>query len=102
MNDRVLILVFAAALVSGCVSKTGMQAMIDAHHSQMVTPRLMAMEQQVELVERRLQTSQATTDMHRDVLINHFELLRQLSEHALSQLKKEQEEGVVNEAPAAE
>jgi hypothetical protein len=88
MNIRALFLVTAGLLITGCVSKTQVQSMIDANHETVVVPRLESTEQSLKLVEQKLAASQRLTEAHRDVLIRHFELLQELSEHALSKLKE--------------
>lgn len=77
----------AGLLLSGCVSKSTVQSMIDANHDAVVGPELAAQHDQIESLERQIQASRKMVHKQRDVMINHFRILKELSENALQELE---------------
>ena len=78
MNKSVLLLI--PFLAAGCVSKSGVQKMIEANNESLITPRISAL-------EIRMDESQSASRQHRDVLIRQYELLNQMSQDALDELR---------------
>ena len=89
MNRWMIMFPLLGLLVSGCVSKSNVQAMIDLNNEDVVNPRLEAHEERVKLLEDQQMESRRLTETQRQVLIRHFELLQELSEDALNQLTQE-------------
>jgi uncharacterized lipoprotein YajG len=77
-----LILLAAALLLTGCVSTSRVQEMIDENNQVVLNPRF-------EEIEAGLGRSTRLTEQQRQVMIRHFELLGKLSANALSELRKE-------------
>ena len=82
MKAKFLGLPLAALLLSGCVSTSKVQDMIDENNQTVLNPRF-------EELEAGLGRSTRLTEQQRRVMIRHFELLGQLSANALSELRKE-------------
>lgn len=82
MKAKCIGLSLAALLLTGCVSTSKVQDMIDENNRVVLLPRL-------DELEAGLGRSDRLTEQQRQVMIRHFELLGKLSANALAELRKE-------------